>query len=207
MPEPSQARSLATLEKILTAAEAVVAREGVGGLTMDGVAHEAGISKGGVLHHFRAKEALIAKLATRKLEQLRGALDQHVGTVGEIPQKTLNGMIDHGATTYGRDDGFSRAMLMAAVEHSASLELFRSTFEETFTQIRAESAQPDAAVALLFAVIGVMTSKTLGIANLDRAQADAVFRALKELAASLPARKSRPAAPAQPDEKADGSPA
>ncbi len=189
MPEPSQARSIATLEKIMVAAEAVVAREGVGGLTMDGVAQEAGISKGGVLHHFRAKEALIAALASRKLKVLREEVERQAELREGEPHKSLYGMIGHAWATYGPDDSFSRAMLMAAVENSQSLEQFKSLFDDTFERVRLESAQPDAAAALLFAVIGMQVSRTLGFAQLERPQAEAVFQALRDLASSLPVRK------------------
>ncbi len=45
--------------RILAAAEQVVARDGVASLTLDAVAREAGVSKGGLLYHFRSKSALI----------------------------------------------------------------------------------------------------------------------------------------------------
>ena len=186
MPEPSQARSIATLEKIMVAAESVVAREGAGGLTMDAVALEAGISKGGVLHHFRSKESLIARLASRKLQLLREGVEREGALHEGTASRSLGAIIRHASATYGRDDGFSRAMLTAAVENSQSLEQFRALFADNFAKVREESTEPDAAAALLFAVIGMQVSRTLGFAVLDLAQADAVFQALRGLASSLP---------------------
>ena len=56
---------------LLDAAEAVVARQGIANLTLEAVAAEAGISKGGLLHHFRTKDRLIEALVTRAAENWR----------------------------------------------------------------------------------------------------------------------------------------
>src|SRR6185436_3441781 len=51
-----------TVSVILEAAERVIVRSGVEKATIDEVAREAGVSKGGVLHHFPSKEAIIVGL-------------------------------------------------------------------------------------------------------------------------------------------------
>ena len=62
-------------DALLDAAEAVVARQGVANLTFDAVAAEAGMSKGGLLHHFRSKDRLIEALVTRAARKLARVLD------------------------------------------------------------------------------------------------------------------------------------
>lgn len=51
--------------RILDAAETIVRANGVGGLTLDAAAREAGVSKGGLLYHFGSKEALLTGLLGR----------------------------------------------------------------------------------------------------------------------------------------------
>ena len=51
-----------TVSGILEAAERVIVRAGVEKATIDEVAREAGVSKGGVLHHFPSKEAIVIGL-------------------------------------------------------------------------------------------------------------------------------------------------
>ncbi|HPD29860.1 MAG TPA: TetR/AcrR family transcriptional regulator [Phycisphaerae bacterium] len=62
---PENGASVSVRDRLLDAAEAVVAREGVSRLTLEAVAHEAGVSKGGLLYHFPAKAALITAIVER----------------------------------------------------------------------------------------------------------------------------------------------
>jgi AcrR family transcriptional regulator len=52
----------ATRRRLLDAAVAVVRREGPRALTLDAVAAEAGVSKGGLLYHFATKDDLVDAL-------------------------------------------------------------------------------------------------------------------------------------------------
>jgi AcrR family transcriptional regulator len=52
-------------ERIIEAAYAVAERSGVAALTLDAVAAEAGVSKGGLLYHFPSKEALLSGMVDR----------------------------------------------------------------------------------------------------------------------------------------------
>ncbi len=61
--------SAATKRRILDASERVVLRDGVGHLTLEAAAAEAGLSKGGVLYHFPGRDALVAAMVTRIIEQ------------------------------------------------------------------------------------------------------------------------------------------
>lgn len=61
--------SAATKRRILDAAEQVVLRDGVGHLTLEAAASEAGLSKGGVLYHFPTRDALVAAMVARIIEQ------------------------------------------------------------------------------------------------------------------------------------------
>jgi AcrR family transcriptional regulator len=60
--------------ELLDAAVAVIRREGAAALTLDAVAAEAGVSKGGVLYHFASKRALIDGLLQRWLDDFESML-------------------------------------------------------------------------------------------------------------------------------------
>lgn len=66
----------ATRGRLLDAAVRTVERGGVSGLTLEAVAREAGVSKGGLLHHFRSKDALVEAVLRHLLEMFSARVAQ-----------------------------------------------------------------------------------------------------------------------------------
>jgi AcrR family transcriptional regulator len=64
-----------TKQKLLDAAGAVVRRDGPQALTLDAVAAEAGVSKGGLLYHYGTKRELIEALVARWLADFQTDID------------------------------------------------------------------------------------------------------------------------------------
>lgn len=56
--------------QLLEASAHMILAQGVAGLTLDAVAQMAGVSKGGLLHHFTSKQALLDALYNELLEQM-----------------------------------------------------------------------------------------------------------------------------------------
>jgi AcrR family transcriptional regulator len=65
-------------KKILDAASAVVLNDGVMGLTLERVAKEAGISKGGLLHYFPNKESILQAMIERVIEEFESAVQNRI---------------------------------------------------------------------------------------------------------------------------------
>jgi len=77
-PTPAPAartRSVDVLGALVDAAEAVLVREGPGGVTVRGVAAEAGVAPMGVYNHLGGKDGLVAAVLVRGFDRLRDALD------------------------------------------------------------------------------------------------------------------------------------
>jgi AcrR family transcriptional regulator len=72
---PLQARSAQTLERMLDAAEAMIAERGVAGTTVAGVARRAGSSVGAFYARFPDKEALVRCVFGRFIEQAEATVD------------------------------------------------------------------------------------------------------------------------------------
>ena len=64
-----------TKDRLLDAAGAVVRRDGAQALTLDAVAAEAGVSKGGLLYHYGTKRELIEALVDRWLSEFQRDID------------------------------------------------------------------------------------------------------------------------------------
>jgi HlyD family secretion protein len=65
-------------EDICIAAIRVASRDGLLAMTMDNVAKEAGVSKGGLMHHFPSKEQLIRKMMSFFSEQMEQRMTKHM---------------------------------------------------------------------------------------------------------------------------------
>ncbi|MGW0043098.1 TetR/AcrR family transcriptional regulator [Rhodococcus sp. NPDC003348] len=83
-----------TRDRILDALEKLLLTRGLAQVTLESVAAEAGVSKGGLLYHFRSKEALLAGMVRRLGERSDQQLTESGRSVAEWYLQTM----DTGAT-------------------------------------------------------------------------------------------------------------
>ncbi|MEU1485446.1 TetR/AcrR family transcriptional regulator [Streptomyces sp. NPDC005752] len=103
--EPRQARSAATLARVLRAAEEIASSDGLAEMTMTGVAERAGVAVGSIYRRFEGKEQLVTALTERMLErreeyvaeQLRGAEPSLSGVVDAYAHALLRSFADNSA--------------------------------------------------------------------------------------------------------------
>ncbi|MEV0846679.1 TetR/AcrR family transcriptional regulator [Streptomyces sp. NPDC049954] len=88
--EPRQARSAATLARVLAAAEELASSGGLEELTINGVAARAGVSVGSVYRRFEGKEQLVAALTERMLRQREEYVAERLGAA----EPSLSGVLD-----------------------------------------------------------------------------------------------------------------
>lgn len=60
--------------QLLDAAVRISAREGIAGVTLEAVAHDAGLTKAGLLYHFRTKDALLHAVQQHLIDRLEAQL-------------------------------------------------------------------------------------------------------------------------------------
>jgi len=78
----------------LNAAETVALRDGVAHFTIDAVAAEAGLSKGGVLYHFPSKESLIRGMVERLVASTQTSIEERVA-LDPVPEgRVLRAYLD-----------------------------------------------------------------------------------------------------------------
>ena len=82
---PRQARSQATVDAILAATARVLVRHGFDGLTTNSVATAAGVSIGSLYQYFPNKEALVAALIDRHMEEMNAAILAELTRVAKLP--------------------------------------------------------------------------------------------------------------------------
>jgi len=88
--EPRQARSAATLARVLRAAEEIASSAGLEEMTMSGVAERAGVSVGTIYRRFVDKGQLVAALTERMLERR----EEYVSEQLRAAEPSLSGVMD-----------------------------------------------------------------------------------------------------------------
>jgi AcrR family transcriptional regulator len=82
---PTQERSRDTVATILNATARILAKRGFDGLTTNAVARAAGVSIGSLYQYFPNKEALVAALTERHIEDMNAAIHAEFERVAELP--------------------------------------------------------------------------------------------------------------------------
>ena len=180
--------------RILDAAMRVAGRDGILALTLDKVAREAGVSKGGLIHHFRTKHDLISALLERFRAQTLGMLPQRLAADAN-PRgrlfRALVSMVLEPSAVEGQDRSnpagedqshFFTALLAAAANDPGLLDAFR--LEMTGIRQRMLAAGPNGMrqVALWPAIHGLLLWQHLGLLGSDDPLRRAMIAELLRLA-------------------------
>ncbi|GJE61628.1 TetR/AcrR family transcriptional regulator [Methylobacterium trifolii] len=174
-------------EVILDAAESLMRRSGERVLTIDAVAAEAGLSKGGVLHHYASKDALITALAARKVARMRAGIAENLAVQPPGPAALPLAVLAQARDLYADECGFPDALLIAATGNAEAVAGFREFLAERLSQMGAIEGRPGAGAALVFSILGLMLSRSLGFHRLDGPELARLFDALDAQARNLAA--------------------
>jgi AcrR family transcriptional regulator len=159
----------ATKRRIVDAAEAVVLRDGVGHLTLEAAAHEAGLSKGGVLYHFPSRDALVAAMVARIIDQFEEAIAAHLPPPGS-PDHGRPGTFARAyvaASTAPAAEGEERlgaALLAAAAAEPVLLEPLREAAGSWQARLVGDGLDPATATVVRMACDGLWLCGLFGLA-------------------------------------------
>lgn len=176
MPRPS------SKEAILDAAEAVVIESGASHMTLDAVAQRSGVSKGGLIYHFPAKEALLEAMILRWMErfdQRREAVRQ------ELPEGRANELAVEIRALQGnteQEHRLSAALLAVTANQPELTSKIRGEMRERFTNRILSRGDFARSSILFFAALGLHFHDLLNLSLLDSAQRAEVFEELVRLA-------------------------
>jgi AcrR family transcriptional regulator len=172
---------------ILEAAAQIVERAGAANLTIDAVAAEAGLSKGGVLYHFPSKQKLLEGMLERLLQRESSAAAAHLQRLREVPNAVLRAeLLSAPDALHGPQQAMSLAILAAGAESPELLGPARTHLQNLFARIKADSADVEGALVLMFAAQGIRFLDMLNLQPLSAADLDRLHQRLLELAAAGP---------------------
>ena len=164
-----------TIDLILTAAERVALRDGVLRLTVEAVAREAKLSKGGVLYHFATKESLIQAMLDRLIQYCEQEITQHQQNdaapgrwTRAYVRKTLAPLTPYpGEAAFPKSKEVGAGLIVAAATNPKLLEPLRKRFRTWQRAIERDGISPTRATVVRLAVDGLWLADVLGIWSLS----------------------------------------
>lgn len=168
-------------EKLLDAAEAIIASEGAAGLSFGALAKAAGVTRGGVQYAFGNKDNLIRAMVDRWADSFETDV---MGGLGPDPspkaviQSHIRANLAEGAEDFARS-----AMMMTAIfQNPDQVADTRAWYDSRLAGLDLSRPEDrDAAIAFL-ASEGVFFLKSFGLTGLDDAAWQQIFAGISRLA-------------------------
>ena len=171
-------------DRVLDAAEAVVVRSGIANLTLDAVAAEAGVSKGGLLHHYPSKDSLVEGMVVRCAERWRTDVielyEQTPPGPGRMARALLNELRDTDAWCEHCEQS-SSAAFAALMQNPKLIEPLRLTYETIRSRFADDGLDAGVGETILLAMDGLWLNRVLGLAKVDGPRMTRVRRALEKM--------------------------
>lgn len=178
-------------DEVLDAVARVIQRDGAAALTLDAVAAEAGVSKGGLLYHFPAKDDLIRGLVDR----LVARFDARVAAALAGGQRSF--LEAYVVASVEDDDVATAAALVAAVALSPSLlDPLRERYGQWSRDLASSGVDPTTVLLVRLALDGLWLSDVLALDPPGPGARQALSRALIALSRRHDAAAPEAAAPA-----------
>lgn len=173
---------------MLDAAEDVVLRDGIGRLTLDAVAREAKLSKGGLMHHFPTKDALLEAMVHRKVESWRAECDAAIQRQAPGPGRVARAMLElclGDGVECGDTDCRRCSVLVAALVHDGThVEPLRRVQREMVARAEADGLTAGLGDVIHLAMGGLWFDRMFGLTEFTRVRLANVRRALEEAVAA-----------------------
>jgi AcrR family transcriptional regulator len=141
-----------TREAILDAANRTLTAKGAEGFTLEAVAQETPVSKGGLLYHFPSKNSLIEGMIARSIAKVDAALAQELENSGG---DYLAAYIRASFRTAVEPEQVSRAFFSAIAGDAHLLEPLRAHFERMQKEITAAAPSEEAGTLIRLCMDGL----------------------------------------------------
>jgi AcrR family transcriptional regulator len=170
-------------DRILDAAEQLVAEQGASNLTLDAVAQTAGISKGGLLYHFPSKDALLVGMLDRHCVQIdRRCADARAGW----PDEDCAGHLKAHVLGLLRPNvvraEVGAALLAAAANNPSLLDSIRQRNAESIARMAGHPCTFARAAIVTLAIDGLMFGEVWRLTPFTAEQREQIIDELLKLA-------------------------
>ncbi|MCW8127119.1 TetR/AcrR family transcriptional regulator [Microbulbifer halophilus] len=172
-------------DSIIRAAEDVVRERGARKLTLDAVAEKCGLSKGGLLHHFRTKQSLLKAMLEAATARESELTAEFVAAGCGAAGGTLYARIESLFTLMEDDESLPRSLIAAVAEDPALLEPIKTREALIRREVCESSSDPELAQLLLYAARGLFLGRVLNVMEPDDPVYERLHARLLELCADI----------------------
>ncbi|MBK1695931.1 TetR/AcrR family transcriptional regulator [Rhodovibrio salinarum] len=172
-----------TRQRVLHAAGRVVLQQGVKALTLEAVAKEAGVSKGGLLYHFASKDALLTGMVGEFVELIDGRMREAM-QADDAPGAWTRAYLDASTVDRAGDDPMDRlatAMLAAGASDTALLAPLYARQKSWQAAQRDDGIDPATAALVRLAADGLWMNDLFGLQVVSDDERQAVIERLRAL--------------------------
>jgi len=180
-------------QEILQAAGRVVLARGVGAFTLEAVAAEAGVSKGGLLYHFASKEELLSGMVDQLIKMTEARIERAMAG-DEGPGRWTRGYLAACAVDPSGQDPLDRlatALLAAGATAPSLLDSLRHHEASWNLLSREDGLDATTASIVRLAADGLWMNDLFGIEVLSAGERKAVLTRLGEMTHAEASRAER----------------
>ena len=176
-----------TRRRLLAAAERLVLRDGGASLTIEAVAREAGVSKGGLLYHFPSKRALLSGMVEHMaIDRFEKDLESRRGGRPEVPGGWVRAYVE---ATFEPDDeernlAMRSGLLAAAANDPSLLAPLRERYGAFQEQAENDGIEPAVATVARLAADGLWFLELLDLPAVSGELRERVVGVLRDMTRS-----------------------
>lgn len=157
-----------TREKLVQAAAQLVVSKGINRVTLEQVALEAGVSKGGLLHHFPTKQALLNGLIEQVGQVFKARLEKYMALETSFQPGRLARAYIRASFEYEADElQLTNAIAKVVSEFPELLQELQTDFAQLDQEMQKDGLPAARALVIRLACDGLWFSELIGISSLQ----------------------------------------
>lgn len=164
--------------QILAAASSIVKNHGLEKLTLEAVAKEAGISKGGLLYHFPNKRALINGMVEESVNNFMADIHDRVSTDTTGDGKWSRAYLEVTSEDVGKGNEINTALIATLYTNPELLAKLQTEYAIWQKNIENDGIDPIRSTVVRLAADGLWFTEIFGVGNLDKELREKVIQYL-----------------------------
>jgi AcrR family transcriptional regulator len=171
-------------ERLLDAAERVVAESGATHLTLDAVAKSAGVSKGGLLYHFPSKEALLESMLSRHFHDVDAEVAKRLASRGKKASRAdqLRERVSVLLEFHPERPAVGAAMVAASADNPEHMSVCRAEYRKLLNEFAKLPGGFERAALVLLGVQGLLLAELLHLSPYTPEERSRLVKALQRAA-------------------------